>query len=65
MEGLIRQKFSNDEALKNRLLATGEQDLIEGNTWGDHFWGVCRGEGQNTLGKILMIVRKELRMLPS
>ena len=33
---------------------------IEGNTWNDTFWGVCNGQGQNWLGKILMLVRSEL-----
>lgn len=32
----------------------------EGNTWGDKFWGVCDGEGENHLGKLLMEVRAEL-----
>jgi len=44
-----------------RLLATGDQELIEGNTWGDRFWGVCDGEGQNQLGRLLMELRNELR----
>lgn len=56
MERLIEQKFADPE-LKEWLLATGEQQLIEGNTWGDHFWGVCGGVGENHLGKILMRVR--------
>lgn len=59
MEDLVRQKFSKSP-LKEMLLMTGDQELIEGNTWGDTFWGVCRGKGQNHLGKILMKVRGEL-----
>jgi hypothetical protein len=35
--------------------------LIEGNTWGDTFWGVCNGVGENNLGKTLMNVREILR----
>ena len=57
MEDLVRQKF-NDRILRDMLLAT-EGDLIEGNDWGDKFWGVCDGEGENWLGKILMKVRSE------
>ena len=60
MLNLIRQKFKNDIKLRNKLLATGNEELIEGNTWGDRYWGVCRGEGLNNLGKLLMKVRKEL-----
>lgn len=60
MEELVRQKFS-DPAYADQLRATGEEELVEGNTWNDRFWGVCRGQGQNHLGKILMRVREELR----
>ena len=61
MEGLVRQKFSNDWYLAERLLKTGDAELIEGNWWGDTFWGVCMGKGENNLGKILMKVRGELK----
>jgi ribA/ribD-fused uncharacterized protein len=60
MEDLVRRKFADPE-LAHKLLATGDEDLIEGNTWNDRFWGVCRGQGRNELGKILMPVRAELR----
>ena len=42
------------------LIKTGNTELIEGNFWGDTFWGICDGVGENNLGKILMRVRKEL-----
>lgn len=61
MEELVRQKFTTNLSLKEKLIATGEQQLEEGNTWGDTFWGVCRGVGQNNLGNILMKIREELR----
>lgn len=54
MNGLVRQKFQQP-ALRKLLLATGDQELEEGNWWGDRFWGVCKGEGANHLGKILMV----------
>lgn len=60
MGDLVRQKFSNP-ALADLLLATGEQELEEGNWWGDRFWGVCKGEGRNELGKLLMAVREEVK----
>lgn len=53
-------KYAQHHDLAQRLLATGDQELIEGNTWGDHYWGVCNGKGANRLGKILMRIRKEL-----
>lgn len=59
MRDLLRQKFQ-DEELRCKLLATGEAVLIEGNTWGDTFWGVCRGRGDNNLGKLLMGLRSGL-----
>lgn len=59
MKDLVRQKFHNPEYAA-KLLATGTHELIEGNTWGDTFWGVCKGVGQNNLGKILMEVRQEI-----
>ena len=53
---LIKYSQSND--LKQKLLATGKVDLIEGNHWNDTFWGVCKGKGKNMLGKILMSIRQ-------
>lgn len=63
MEDLTRQKYNRNPELKAKLLATGDADLQEGNTWNDTFWGinVKTGEGENNLGKILMKVRDELR----
>ena len=61
MYTLIKQKFSCHEELKEMLLNTGNARLVEGNHWGDIFWGVCNGEGQNMLGKILMNVRDILK----
>ena len=56
----LRKKFANPE-LRNLLLATGDEELIEGNYWGDTYWGVCNGVGQNKLGKLLMQVREEIK----
>ncbi len=60
MEDLVRQKFQHPD-LAVKLLGTGDQELVEGNTWGDTFWGMCKGQGQNHMGKILMAVREEIR----
>jgi len=59
MEDLLRQKFSNPE-LRKKLLETRGSELVEGNDWGDIFWGVCRGKGENHLGKLLMKIRDSL-----
>lgn len=63
MEGVVRAKFTQNPGLAERLLATGDKVLVEGNRWGDTFWGVDArtGQGQNHLGRILMRVRDELR----
>lgn len=60
MLSLLRQKFNNNPDLRKRLLATGNQILEEGITWGDIYWGVCEGIGENRLGKLLMQVREEI-----
>lgn len=63
MLDLLRQKFQ-DPHLREKLLSTGDATLIEGNTWGDKFWGAVLTDGkwvgQNHLGKLLMKVRRGL-----
>lgn len=59
MEDLLRLKFAPGTELHQRLLATSPAELIEGNHWNDRFWGVCKGTGQNHLGKLLMKIRDE------
>ena len=61
MYEICKAKFSQNKELRNRLLATGNEHLEEGNTWGDRIWGTVNGKGQNNLGKILMRLRDELR----
>jgi ribA/ribD-fused uncharacterized protein len=60
MEDLLWQKFQ-DPVLKEQLLATGDEEIVEINTWNDTFWGQCKGKGQNHLGKLLMKIREALR----
>ena len=57
----VKAKFTQNQDLKEKLLATGDAMLIEGNTWNDKYWGVCYGKGKNKLGQILMRVREELK----
>lgn len=61
MHRIITAKFTSIRSLRTLLLATGDAKLVEGNHWGDTYWGVCMGLGENHLGKILMKVRSELR----
>lgn len=61
MYRICKEKFMQSRKLKAWLLATGNAELEEGNTWGDCYWGVCRGIGRNKLGRILMRVREDLQ----
>lgn len=61
MKQINHQKYTDHVYLKEMLLSTGDNYLEETNTWGDTYWGVCNGNGQNNLGKILMDIRKNLR----
>lgn len=61
MTDIVRAKFTQNPALREQLLKTGHAELIEGNTWNDTYWGVCKGKGRNELGMILMQIRSELR----
>ena len=58
MEEGLRKKFSC-HYLITKLVCTYPLQLIEGNIWGDRFWGVCKGTGDNHLGKLLMKIRGE------
>ena len=46
MYQLVRLKFLSHPDLHQKLQDTGEAMLIEGNTWGDTYWGVCNGVGK-------------------
>ena len=62
---ILRSKFSQPDMMR-KLLETGQEKLVEGNTWHDNYWGVCRCErcagqkGQNKLGKLLERLRNEM-----
>lgn len=61
MEEILKIKFSN-KALRQKLLETGHAVLIEGNFWGDTYWGMCKGKGKNKLGLMLMGLRFKFQM---
>lgn len=61
----LRLKFAVPE-MREKLLATGDEELVEGTWWHDKTWGVCycpecEGRGENRLGKLLMKVREEIK----
>jgi ribA/ribD-fused uncharacterized protein len=58
MRSILVAKFYQNPDLLEKLQATAPHDLIEGNSWGDVFWGQCPiGTGSNHLGKLLMELR--------
>lgn len=59
MKELLWEKFTQP-VFQERLLDTYPHLLVEGNSWGDHYWGVSKGYGHNWLGLILMEIRNDL-----
>ena len=41
MYKVVKAKFQQNEELLERLKATGNMLLIEGNDWHDNYWGDC------------------------
>ena len=61
MRRAVEAKFAAHDELAARLIATGDEELIEAAP-GDFYWGAGGdGSGQNRLGHILMSVRSVLR----
>lgn len=68
MVEILRDKFSHRNPVARQiLLGTGDEELVEGNTWHDNCWGDCScpkckdKPGRNLLGTALMQVRDEIR----
>ena len=60
MRKAVLAKFTQNEEIKDILLSTGKETLIE-KTSNDYYWGCGKdGSGKNRLGIILMEVREEL-----
>lgn len=60
MYNVLLCKFNQNDILREKLLSTEDSILIEGNDHGDTFWGVCKDNGSNYLGQLLMLIRKEI-----
>lgn len=71
MRVLIEEKFSfhNEIMLLRVLVDTYDTPIIEGNTWGDTFWGMTKENeiwsGENHLGNIIMNHRSRLLLIRS
>jgi len=57
----LRYKFQQNDKLMKKLLDTKNALLVEGNRWGDIYWGfdLREGIGQNRLGQMLMFIRHQ------
>lgn len=60
MLNCLRLKFTQIPEMKQKLLATGNREIIE-HTANDSYWGDGLGKGKNRLGVLLMQLRQELR----
>ena len=61
MRAAVLAKFQTHEDIRETLLATGCEEIVE-DTTRDYFWGCgSKGNGKNWLGLILMEVRDQLR----
>jgi predicted NAD-dependent protein-ADP-ribosyltransferase YbiA (DUF1768 family) len=59
MYAIVTLKFDQHPELAKKLIAL-EGYIEERNCWNDTYWGTVDGEGENNLGKILMLVRDKL-----
>jgi ribA/ribD-fused uncharacterized protein len=72
MEMALRAKFKDNDRLRQRLLGTGERNLVEANAY-DTVWGIgiglrnsnildeTRWKGTNLLGTLLVSLREEIK----
>lgn len=61
MTRVLFAKFKQNPDLAILLKSTGDKYLEETNDWDDRFWGANQfGNGQNMLGRILMLVRENI-----
>jgi N-glycosidase YbiA len=62
MDRAVRRKFELHASLRDLLLSTGDEEIVE-DAPNDYYWGAGRdGSGQNKLGMLLMRIRAELRV---
>lgn len=62
MKLVIKLKHDQNKEVQKILKSTGDRFLINGNNWGDHFWGMSISggsfKGQNKLGRIWHEIRQ-------
>jgi ribA/ribD-fused uncharacterized protein len=61
MRRAVLRKFETHPGIRELLLATGDEEIVE-NAPGDYYWGCgADGSGKNMLGKILVETREIFR----
>lgn len=64
MEYALRIKFAPGTSWYDKLMATGDEEIVEWSNWGDRRWGkTLDGVGENQLGKLLMKIRDEYKSI--
>lgn len=63
MEHALRWKWQPGTSWHEKLMATGDDEIVEWNNWNDKRWGrtIWKSEGTNWLGWLLMKLRAEYR----
>lgn len=61
MYEVLYAKFAQNKHLKEKLLETGDETLVETSYEHGPYWASISGVGENQIGKILMRVREELK----
>ena len=64
MKICLEKKFVQ-EPFFSKLMATGNENIQEGNLWTDDFWGIDLSinpnKGENHLGRLIMEIRKKYK----
>lgn len=66
----LQKKFAPGSGYHDLLMATGDAQITEWNTWHDRVWGKCSchsccGTGENRLGIMLMKIREGYKTKPT
>lgn len=56
MINVLIRKFEN-KTLRFKLQNIDDSLLVEHNTWGDTYYGICNGKGENYLGRALKYIK--------
>jgi len=59
MKEITENYYKNNPELINKLLSTGNKELLHSGPRIDDYWGVNKNGGENHHGKILMKIRKD------